>query len=221
MNHEVLKTNGDFLSRNITLAIQAGGFSKRMGQDKALLPFNGLPLIEYIVHRGKQLTDDILVTTNKIESFQFLHLPLYPDLLSQRGTLVGVHTALSAAKRPFVAVVGCDMPFFSPQLLAYQAQILFDTGVDAVVPRSVDGLEPMHAMYRRDTCLVAIQTSFEKNLHSLIGWLKLLQVVEITEDQIRPIDPEMRAFTNLNTPEEYHQAEALVARNQQSNGSNK
>lgn len=124
MNHEVLKTNGDFLSGSITLAIQAGGFSKRMGQDKALLPFNGLPLIEYIVHRGKQLTDDILVTTNKIESFQFLNLPLYPDLLPIRGTLVGVHTALSAASRPVVAIVGCDMPFFSPQLLAYQAQRL-------------------------------------------------------------------------------------------------
>lgn len=124
MNHEVLKTNGDFLSGSITLAIQAGGFSKRMGQDKALLPFNGLPLIEYIVHRGKQLTDDILVTTIKIESFQFLNLPLYPDLLPIRGTLVGVHTALSAASRPVVAIVGCDMPFFSPQLLAYQAQRL-------------------------------------------------------------------------------------------------
>ena len=219
MDLEVLKTSGDYLSRNITLAIQAGGFSKRMGQDKALLPFNGLRLIEYIVHRGKQLTDDILVTTNQIASFQFLHLPLYPDLLSQRGTLVGVHTALSAATRPLVAIIGCDMPFFSPQLLAYQAQLLFETGADAAVPSSLDGLEPMHAVYRRDTCLAAIQTALEKNLHSLIGWLKFLQVVEITEDQIRPFDPGLRAFTNLNTPEEYQQAEALVIADQQGKGS--
>ncbi len=119
----------EVLSRNITRAIQAGGFSKRMGQDKALLPFNGLPLIAYIAQRGKELTDDILVTTNKIESFQFLDLPLYQDLLPIRGTLVGVHTALSAASRPVVAIVGCDMPFFSPQLLAYQAQRLLETGV--------------------------------------------------------------------------------------------
>lgn len=190
-----------------------------MGQDKALLPFTGLPLIEYIAHRGRTLTDDLLVTTNQVESFQFLNLPLCPDVSPHRGTLVGVHTALIAAKRPFVAVIGCDMPFFSPRLLAYQAQILFETGSDAVVPRSQDGIEPLHGVYRRDTCLIAIQIAFEKNIHSLIGWLKFLQVVEISEDQIHTFDPDSRAFINLNTPEEYHQAEALAIADQQDTGS--
>ncbi len=87
------------------------------------------------------------------------------------------------------------------------------------MPRNLDVLEPMHGVYWRDTCLAAIQTALEKNLHSLIGWLKLLQVIEITEDQIRPFDPGLRAFTNLNTAEEYHQAEASAFADQQENGS--
>ncbi|MHB8088328.1 MAG: molybdenum cofactor guanylyltransferase [Anaerolineaceae bacterium] len=199
--------------KNLTLVIQAGGFSKRMGQDKALLIFNHQPLIAYIADRGRLLTDDLFVTTNQIESYRFLNLPLYPDLLPLRGTLVGMHTALSASTKPFVAVVGCDMPFFNPQLLAYEAQLLEECGMDAVVPRSREGLEPLHAVYRREICLAAVKNSLEMDVLSLIGWLKLLKVLEITEDQIKLYDPNSRAFINLNTPEEFQQAEKLLISN--------
>lgn len=194
----------------ITLAIQAGGLSKRMGQDKALLPFAGLRLIEYIAERGKALTNDLLITTNQVEAYQFLNLPLYPDKLTQRGSLIGMHTALNAARRPLVAVIGCDMPFFSPSLLAYQAQKLKQSDSDAAVPLSRNGLEPLHGVYRREPCLKAIQIALEKNIFSLNGWLKFLQVDEITEEQIRLYDPGFRAFTNLNTVEEYQLAEELI-----------
>jgi len=211
----VLDTGGDIINRDITLAIQAGGFSTRMGQDKALLPFEGLPLIEYIANRGKMLTNDLLVTSNRPDSFKFLNLPVYTDHLTQRGALVGMHTALSAAKRPLVAVIGCDMPFFSPDLLAYQAKRIEERGSDAVVPRGRDGLEPFHAVYRRESCLNAIYTALEKNIYSLIGWFKLMQVEEIDEEQIRPFDPDSRAFINLNTPAEYQNAIKLVTTDQQ------
>ncbi len=195
---------------NLSLAIQAGGFSKRMGQDKALLEFNHQPLITYVANRGLLLTDDLFVTTNQIESYRFINLPLYPDRLPLRGTLVGMHTALSVSTRPFVAVVGCDMPFFSPYLFAYEAQLLEESGGDAVVPRSRDGLEPLHAVYKRETCLAAVIKSLEMDVLSLIGWLSLLQVLEIAEDQIKLYDPNSRAFINLNTPEEFKKAEELL-----------
>ncbi len=96
----MIDTGGILFNRDITLAIQAGGFSSRMGQDKALLPFGGQPLIAFIANQARTLTDDLLVTTNQVASFDFLHLPLYPDCLSVRGALVGMHTALTAAQRP-------------------------------------------------------------------------------------------------------------------------
>ncbi|OJX47121.1 MAG: hypothetical protein BGO78_16715 [Chloroflexi bacterium 44-23] len=195
---------------NLSLAIQAGGFSKRMGQDKALIEFNNQPLIAYIASRGRSLTDDLFVTTNQIELYRFLNLPLYPDQLPFRGTLVGMHTALSSSTRPFVAVIGCDMPFFSPHLLAYAAQLLEESGMDAVVPRSREGLEPLHAVYRREICLAAVKKSLAMDVLSLIGWLSLLKVLEITEDQFKFYDPNSRAFININTPQEFQQAENLL-----------
>ncbi len=185
-----------------------------MGQDKAFLPFHGVPLIEYIVNRGKILTNDLLVCANQAEPYQFLQLPVIADQLAQRGALVGMHTALSAAARPLVAVIGCDMPFFSPWLLGYQAQLLEESlleesQVDAVVPRSRNGLEPLHGVYRRAPCLEAINQALGKNIQSLNGWLGLMNVLEITEDQIRPFDPESHIFTNLNTPGEYQRAAGL------------
>lgn len=206
---------GEIYKHKVTLVIQAGGFSRRMGQDKALLPFSGIPLIEYIANRGKALTDDILVTTNQAKSFEFLHLPLYPDRLSLRGALVGMHTALSAAQRPLVAVIGCDMPFFSPELLAFQVHQFDGKEIDAVIPRSCGGLEPLHGVYRREPCLDAIQLALERKTYSLKSWLGLLRFREIPEEQIRPFDPDSRVFINLNTLEDYHQAEALVATDQQ------
>jgi len=208
-------TENTLFNPNITLAIQAGGLSSRMGQNKALLPFGGMPLIAYIANRGKVLTDDLLVTTNQEEAFDFLHLPLYPDRFAFRGALVGMHTALSAARRPIVAVIGCDMPFFSPSLLAFQSEQFKDHEIDAVIPRSKAGLEPLHGVYRREPCLKAIAAALENNIHSLMGWLKLLKLMEISEEQVRPFDPDFRAFINLNTPEEYQQAEALVRADQQ------
>ncbi len=61
-----------------TLSIQAAD-SQTMGQVKHCC-VQRLPLIAYIAQRGKELTDVILVTTNKIESFQFLESPHVPDL---------------------------------------------------------------------------------------------------------------------------------------------
>jgi len=196
--------------RNLALAIQAGGFSLRMGRDKALLPFGGQPLIQHIANRGKSLTNDVLVTTNQVEVYRFLGLPLYPDHLVERGALIGMHTALTAAKRPLVAVIGCDMPFFSPRLLACQARLLIKSRKEAVVPRSREGLEPLHGVYRREPCLRAVHEALELGIRSLGGWLKLLRALEIPEAQIRRLEPDSRIFLNVNTPEDYEQVKALA-----------
>ncbi len=106
----------------LTVVIQAGGESRRMGQDKALLPFLGKPLIQRVIERVASLADELLVTTNRPEAYQFLDLPLFPDVIPGRGALGGLYTALSAASQPLVAVVACDMPFASPALLMGRAR---------------------------------------------------------------------------------------------------
>ena len=104
----------------LSLVIQAGGQSRRMGQDKALLPFLGRPLVSRVIDRLASLADEVLVTTNQPEAYAFLGLPLLPDLKPGRGALGGLYTAVASAGSPLVAVVACDMPFVSPEVIYSQ-----------------------------------------------------------------------------------------------------
>ncbi|MCX8063463.1 MAG: NTP transferase domain-containing protein, partial [Anaerolineales bacterium] len=76
-----------------SLVVQAGGESRRMGKDKALLPFLGKPLIQRILERLIPVVDEALVTTNHPERYGFLNVPLVGDVFPGRGALGGLYTA--------------------------------------------------------------------------------------------------------------------------------
>src|SRR5512141_666268 len=101
----------------LSVVVQAGGESTRMGENKALKPFLGRPLIQRVVERLAPIADEVLITTNQPDQFAFLKVPLFPDQRPGRGALGGLHTAIASAHEPYVAVVACDMPFASAQLL--------------------------------------------------------------------------------------------------------
>jgi molybdopterin-guanine dinucleotide biosynthesis protein A len=195
----------------ITLAIQAGGESSRMGRDKALLPFLGRPLILRVVERLAAFADEVVVTANNPADYAFLDLPLFADLQPGRGALGGLYTALHAAKHPLVAVAACDMPFASRALFEYERDLLIETGADVVIPSSAEGLEPLHAVYRRATCLPAIQGALEASEWKLIAWFPKVRVRTLTPAETARHDPQGLAFLNLNTPEEFRQAERLAS----------
>jgi molybdopterin-guanine dinucleotide biosynthesis protein A len=192
-----------------TIVIQAGGESKRMGQNKALLPFRGQPLIERVAKRLRSFSDELILTANHPELFQFLNLPIYPDLIPGKGSLGGLYTALSAANYPLVAVVACDMPFVNSQLLAAERDLLVEGGWDVIIPLSSEGREPLHAVYRKDACLPAIRRSLEENRLRMDSWFSDVKVREMSLDDVSVFDPELRSFMNVNTPEEFRQAEQL------------
>jgi len=193
----------------LTLVIQAGGESRRMGQDKALMPFQGRSLIERVLGRLAPLADEVLVTTNRPDFYRFLGLPLVPDLKPGRGALGGLYTAVASAKHPLVAVVACDMPFASSDLLAYQRDLLEAEAADVVIPPSEEGYgyEPLHAVYRRDTCQPAIEAAIAADEWKLIAWFPQVKVRILTPEELNRYDPSALAFWNLNTPEEFAQAE--------------
>ena len=90
----------------LSIAIQAGGKSSRMGENKALIEFRGEKLIERMIHRVSHLTDDMLVVTNQPEVFSFLNVRIEIDLIPGIGTLGGVYTALEKAKKPICGYSG-------------------------------------------------------------------------------------------------------------------
>ena len=93
--------------------------------------------------------------------YAFLDIPIQPDLQPGHGALGGLYTALSAAKYPFVAAVACDMPFASRSLFEYELDFIIKTEADVVIPTTPEGLEPLHAVYRRETCLPVIQAALQ------------------------------------------------------------
>lgn len=191
----------------ITLAILAGGRSQRMGQDKALTPFLGRPLVCRVLDRLARLADETLLVTEASGEILLLGPRVVPDLLPARGPLGGLYTALSSASHPVVIVVGCDMPFINADLLTWERDILDSEGVDAVVPCSEKGLEPLHAVYHRDACLPAVQESLDCGEGRMVSWFPQAKVRVLTPEETKPFNPRGLVFFNVNTPDELSQAE--------------
>jgi molybdopterin-guanine dinucleotide biosynthesis protein A len=196
----------------LTLAIQAGGESRRMGSDKALLPFLGQPLILRVLSRLAGIADEILVTANQPEKYRFLGLTPIPDLLPGKGALGGVFTALSSASHPYVAIVACDMPFASPELFAYELITLRETGADVAIPRSEAGTEPFHAIYRRDSCLPHVRSALEAGKQRVDAWFDEVNIRYLERDELEAYTPQGMAFLNINTIEELRAAVELARR---------
>lgn len=194
----------------LTIVVQAGGESRRMGQNKALVPFLGRPLIERVIERVKPLAEELLVTTNQPQVFGFVGYPLISDVLPGKGALIGLYTALYAASSPIVAVVACDMPFVSPVLLKAEVDLLNDLDADVVIPSTQEGLEPFHAVYRKKTCLTAIRTAIDTGQKKMISWFQAVQVRVMTPEEVIIYDPVQQAFLNINTREELAEAEQIA-----------
>ena len=196
----------------LTVCIQAGGQSSRMGEDKALKPFLGRPLIQRVLERLSPVADELIVTTNRPEDYVFLdpRLTLHTDLKPGRGALGGLYTAIASAKNPLVAVVACDMPFASAKLIEAGSRLLVEEAADVVIARSDDGYEPLHAVYRRETCLPSSEAAIDADQWKVIAWFPQVKVRLLTPEEMQHYDPLGLAFWNVNTPEEFVEAEKLA-----------
>jgi molybdopterin-guanine dinucleotide biosynthesis protein A len=196
----------------LSIVIQAGGQSTRMGENKALKPFLGRPLVQRVIERLAPIADELLLTTNQPEEFAFLELPLFTDIKPGRGPLGGLYTALISAKYSSIAVVACDMPFASAPLLVAAASLLSQEGADVVIAETAEGFEPLHAVYRRETCIPAIESAMEADQWRVISWLPQVKVRKLTTDELGRYDPENLAFWNVNTPDEFSKAEQRASK---------
>jgi len=178
-----------------------------MGQNKALMLFHGQPLIARIISRLAPVTDEILVVANQPDLFKFLGLPVFKDIIPQKGALGGLLTALRYANNPVLAVIACDMPYINTNLLIAERDLLWEGSWDVVIPRSERGLEPFHAIYRRETCLPMVQQAIIQERLKMTSWFGAVNVRIMEPDEISVIDPDLRSFKNINTPEEFRQAE--------------
>ena len=195
------------MKQAITVVIQAGGMSSRMGEDKALKPFLGRPLIQRVIDRLAPIADEVIVTTNRPDEYAFLGLRLIADLKPGRGALGGLYTAVASAAFSQVSVVACDMPFASDVLFEGARRLMVEEDADVVIAKTDEGYEPFHALYRRETCLPAIEAAIEADQWKVISWFSKVKVRELLPQEVKAFDPSGLCFWNLNTPEEFAEAE--------------
>ncbi len=193
--------------------ILAGGQSRRLGRDKAVEPFQGQPLIRRVMDRVAQVTQEIVVVVADparggalpLHATHHVALDQYPG----GGSLGGIFSGLSAARRPWALVVSCDMPFLNPALLRYMLTLRQDA--DAVVPVVEGRPEPTHALYSK-VCLSAMESCLQAGELKISGFFNQVRVRYLEESEIARHDPEFLSFFNINTPEELQQALSLAAR---------
>lgn len=193
---------------NFTLAIVAGGKSTRMGRDKSFVPLNGRPLIEHVLERTRDLGQaETILIVNQPALYAHLGLPMFADLLPDKGSLGGIYTAIHHSGTPYTLCVACDMPFLNARLLRYQVSLAPD--YDVVVPRVEQYPEGLHAVYSQ-SCLPAIRSRLAADRLKVIGFYQEVRVRYLDEQEWQRFDPEGLSFRNINTPGELDAASTTV-----------
>ncbi len=193
---------------NLGIAIQAGGKSSRMGTNKAKVLFHNQPLILRVIERLKPLNAEMLIISNSgdLDYPQLAGIPIYQDILMDKGPLGGLYTALKYAKADLIAMVACDLPFVSEELIKLQVAIMKKENSDVVIAETKHGLEPLHALYRCRSCLPAVETALHSGQRKVISWFSGMKVHTLSEQIIRSVDPELKMFLNVNTMQELEEA---------------
>ena len=193
----------------VTLAVLAGGKSSRMGENKAWIPFLGIPLIERVVNRLHRIAAEVLIVTGNPDEIKQKNWNAINDQIPGKGPLVGLYSAILEAKYPLIALVACDMPFVNPDLFLWMLSLSLNSTYDVIVPESHNGLEPLHAVYRKSTCLPEINKSIERGDFRMISWFSNMNVRTIPPEDVARFDPNLHLFINVNTHADLDLAEKI------------
>lgn len=195
--------------------ILCGGGSRRMGRDKASLPFG----TETMLARVMQLVAEVVPSEQMVlvaAADQTLPplpwaAPVIRDRDVDRGPLPALVDGLAALPTGVTAafVTACDAPLLAPAFVE-ALFVAMEAGTDAAVPFDGERLHSLTAVYRPD-CVASLRASLDAGRSSLQGALRSpgFRLKELPLEQLRSVDAELRSLLNCNTPEEYQAALAL------------
>ena len=192
----------------VSLALLAGGRSRRMGHDKARAELAGATLIEWLLDRVAPAFPFVFVVAKDVAGFRDLGVPVVADARAAESPTVGVYTAVAASPSPRTLCLGCDIPFVTPALLAELVQR--PASYDAVVPRDGSGLQPLCAVYSRRT-LAALEQMLDADERRLDVIFERVDTDYVDVADGRFGDPR-ELFLNVNTPSDLEAARRLAAR---------
>ena len=191
--------------KSLTAIILSGGFSTRMGIDKGLVHFRGKPLIEYTLEIATSVTKQILIVANN-KAYEKFGVPVYQDILKEKGPLGGIHTGLTHSNTAYNLVLACDMPLMTTAFVKYLIKEITEDHL-IIVPMQDDKIEPLCAIYRQEALprFEIAAGSSDLSLHALI---------KRTPTKFFDIDKSLPyyspfLFSNANSKEELEALESI------------
>ena len=181
--------------------VLAGGRSRRMGQDKALLVFRGKTLIERALGLMRDVAGEVAIIGNRADLAQ--HAAVFPDATADFGPVAGLVSGLKRCGREWCVFVPVDLPLLSPELLRQMLEVAEREQALCVVPTVDDVAEPLCVVLHRtlhdslNQQMVAREQKVMRALEAAAGTRLFKHAVEGKEQ-----------FANLNTPEEFEKLRA-------------
>ncbi|MGA9100145.1 MAG: molybdenum cofactor guanylyltransferase [Methanotrichaceae archaeon] len=186
--------------------ILAGGSGSRLGREKSLLHICGKPLIQLIVKKLFRVVDEVVIVTRNDEQVDVLR-KLVPeahfvcDCISGYGPVAGLAAGMACTKGDYAFASGCDLPFLSVPVIDKLFELA--VGYDAAVPVQPEGyMDTLHSVYRREKMRLACERAIARGERKISAPLRELQLNLVSVEVLRPLDPELMTFFNVNTRED-------------------
>lgn len=180
----------------LSAIVLAGGRSRRMGRDKALLRLGGQTQLERTIRVVREITAQVIVVGRE----DIPDVPAVQDIRRGIGPLGGLLTGLSATGCRYAVAVGVDHPYLKAEVLRHLAGLC--PGFDAVVPVSAGRLHTTHAVYAAGTVAI-IDEQIARGEYSIRSLLARLNVRWVREEEVAQIEGAAASLRNVNTPEEW------------------
>ncbi len=159
---------------SITVAIIAGGKSRRFGEAKSWVLFKGKPLIEYALDLSRSLSDDVCIINGKTLDYSHLGVRTFEDEIRDCGPIGGLYTALLKTNAEKILVLPVDMPYLNEHV--YRALLEHEEGSRPLIACSEKGMEPLVSVWHKEN-LALIKRYIDSERYSLRGPIKELDAV--------------------------------------------
>ena len=197
----------------VTVAILAGGTSKRFGSEKSLAEFHGKPLISHMIDVARKLSSEIIiVVSNETQRSRLHELVNGPRIVIDppsniKCALVGALTAFEYTSTPYTMLLPVDTPLASVDLL--RILIEMSPGHGAVVPSWPSGyIEPLHSVYMAEHAYSRGLNVMKSGHHRMSDMLDALQnVLFVSTETLKQFDLNLNTFVNFNSREQLKTAE--------------
>jgi molybdopterin-guanine dinucleotide biosynthesis protein A len=198
------------LKAGVAAYILAGGASSRMGRDKALIGFGGMPLVLHIAALAEPFTG-LPTIVGPPERYAKLNLRVVADDAPGLGPLGGIATALRDTRAEWNLILGCDLPFLTSEWLKYLIDRALRSAADAVLPHGAAGAEPLCAMYQK-RCEMRIVDAITRGVRRVTDGLVELDVERIVPEDWKAFDTGGLLFKNMNSAKDLEEISAALER---------